>query len=232
MTGNQYIYSIRMELRNNHITDEDLLTDRLVEFWIMSQRATWIKRRDSAYINIDHSLSQQLTEDVISIDRSMLPDRVEAGYRILRTNRKLPRLINFTSWDGIITTGSIDLAGQRFNHCEYKEAVSSGHGRFNKNQIYSFIFDDYLFIISQSTSNSWYLISQVGVVGIFENPRALGNYIHVTGDPCWSLSDEYPISLDLWNYMKEQIKNMNIDSLLKIPVDRTNDDNDSKTDTP
>ena len=232
MTGLQYLWDIRLQLRNNHVTDEDLLTDRLIEFWIVSQRATWIKRRDSAYIKIDHSLAQVLTEDIISVDRSMLPDRVPVGYRILRTNRRLPKLINFASWDGIITAGSVDLAGERFNHCEYNEAISSGNGRFNKSQIYSFIFDDYLFIVSRSLSSAWYLISQVGVTGIFENPRDLGNFIHVTGDACWSLSQEYPISLDLWSYMKEQIKNINIDTLLKIPVDRTNDDNDTKKDLP
>jgi hypothetical protein len=232
MTGYQYIYDVRSQLRNNHITDEDLLTERQIEFWIVAQRSTWIERRDSAYINIDHSLAQVLTESVISIDRSMLPDRVEAGYRILRTNRKLPRMINFTSWDGVINAGPIDMASPRFNHCEYNEAINSGNGRFNKDQIYSFILDDYLFIVSKSISNSWYLISQVGVMGIFENPRDLGNFIHVTGDPCWSLSQEYPISLDLWNYMKDQIKTMNIDMLLKVPVDKTNDDNDSKNNIP
>jgi len=232
MDGYSLIYDVRMQLRNNHITDEDLLTDRQVEFWIVSQRATWAKRRDSAYIKNDHSLAQVLTEDIISVDRSVLPDRVEAGYRILRTNRRLPKLINFTSWDGIIRAGSIDLAGERFNHCEYKEAISSGNGRFNKNQMYSFIFDDYLFVISKSVSNSWYLLTQAGIMGIFENPRDLGTFTHVTGDPCWSLSQEYPISLDLWSYMKDQIKKVNIDTLLKIPVDRTNDDNDSKKDLP
>lgn len=231
-SGFKYISDVKGLLRNHHIVDDDLLTDRQIEFWIMTQRATWIKRRDSAYIGIDHSLSQILTEDVISVDRSMVPADVPAGYRILRTNRKLPRLINFTSWDGIISAGPVDLASNRFNHVEYREAVASGNGRFNKTQIYSFIFNDYLYIISKSIKNHWYLITQVGVVGIFEDPRALGNFTHVTGEACWSLNDEYPISIDLWNFIKDQIKQANVKELYSIPVDNSNDDNSSKKETP
>jgi len=230
MTGYQYLYDTRSLLRNNNITDEDFLTNRQIEFWIMSQRALWIKHRDSTYIGIDHSLSQVLTEDIISVDRSMCPTDVPAQYRILRTNRKLPRLINFTSWDGVISAGPVDLASNRFNHREFHEAIASGNGRFNKTQIFSFIFDDYLFIISRSFKSQWFLISQVGVVGIFENPRDLGNFKHVTGETCWSLNDEYPISLDLWEYMKDQIKRNNIKELYTIPVDQGNDDNQSKKD--
>jgi hypothetical protein len=231
-SGNKFIFDVRGMLRNYTIVDEDLLTNRQIEFWITTQRAMWIKRRDSAYIKIDHSLSQVLTEDVISVDRSMVPADVPAQYRILRTNRQLPRLINFTSWDGIISAGPVDLASQRFNHKEWKEAIASGNGRFNKTQIYSFIFNDYLYIISRSFKNQWFLISQVGVVGIFEDPRALGNFKHVTGEACWSLDDEYPISLDLWDFMKDQIKKSNIKELYTIPIDQSNDDNQSRKDTP
>lgn len=231
-SGYKYIYDVRSQLRNHNIVDEDLLTDRQVEFWIMTQRALWIKRKDSAYSKIDHTLSQVLIEDVISIDRSFIPTDTEAGYRILRTKRKLPKLINFTSWDGIISTGPIDMSSPRFNHKEYREAIASGNGRFNRDQIYTFHLDDYLFVRSNSISSGWQLLTQIGVIGIFEDPRELGDFRHVTGEACWSLNDDYPISADLWDYMKEQIRISNIDTLYKIPVDKANDDNNSKNDTP
>jgi hypothetical protein len=232
MTGYQYIYDTRGLLRNYNITDEDLLTDRQIEFWIMTQRATWIKRRDSAYTAVDHTLSQVVIDDVISIDRSFIPDAVPAGYKILRTNRRLPELINFTSWDGIISTGPIDMASTRFNHVEYREAIASGNGRFNRSQIYTYHLDGYLYLICKSIAIGWYLISKIGVVGIFANPRELGNFRHITGEACWSLNDEYPISVDLWEFMKDQIRKNNIDALYKVPVDQANDDNNSKKDMP
>ena len=223
MTGCQYIYDCRGMLRNYHIIDEDTLTDRQIEFWIMTQRSTWINRRDTAYIKVDHAFSQSLVSDVISVDRSVIPAAVPAGYKILRTKAVLPRLINFKSWDGVISAGPIDLASERFNHVEYREAMLSGNGRFNKYQIYSFYLNDYLYIISKSLKGYWYLISQVAVIGIFENPRDLGNFIHINGDPCWSLDMEYPISLDLWNYIKDQIRQNNLEGLYNIPVDKSND---------
>ena len=142
MTGWQYIYDCRGMLRNYHIIDEDTLTDRQIEFWIMTQRSTWINRRDTAYIKTDHAFSQSLVSDVISVDRSVIPAAVPVGYKILRTKAVLPRLINFKSWDGVISAGPIDLASERFNHVEYREAMLSGNGRFNKDQIYSFYLND------------------------------------------------------------------------------------------
>jgi len=232
MTLYEYIYDVKSLIRNLNIVDEDLLTDDLIEFWIVAQRAQWIKKRDTAFISIDHSLSQTVVSEVESVDRSFIPDLVVSGYKILRTKEKLPKLINFTSWDGIMNAGPVDMAAPRFNHKEYREAVSSGYGQFNKTQIYSFLLNDYLYIISRAVKNYWFLITQVAVNGIYENPRDVGDFIHVTGDACWSPSDEYPISLDLWGYMKDQIVKGNIDMLIKVPVDNSNDDNQAKSDNP
>jgi hypothetical protein len=227
---NEYTFDVKSLLRNYHIIDEDTLSERQVEFWIIQQRSLWARRRDRAYISSDLSLQQVLIEDIISIDRSFLPTNVPATYRILRSNRVLPKLMNFESWDGIITTGPADMVSKRWNHCMYNEAVNSGYGRFNKSQIFSFMMNGYLYIISRSNSNYWKYISQTAVVGIFEDPRELGNFKHVIGEACWSADDDYPISLELWAYMKDEIKKGNINELVKIPVDKGNDDNFQKTD--
>lgn len=229
---NHYIYDLKGLLRNHNLVDEDLLTDRQVEFWIKTQRELWIKRRDKALIGNDNSITQTLITPVISIDRSYKPDLVPAEYRILRSEDQLPKAISFDSWDGIVSTGSIDMVGKRFNHCSMEEAINSGWGRFNRSQIFTFTYDSYLFLISQSYDNYWKLISQASVKGIWSDPREVGNFIHIDGDPCWTPDDEYPLSLDLWEFMKDMIYKGNIDPLLKVPVDQSNDDNQAKTDTP
>ena len=71
------------------------------------------------------------------------------------------------------------MVADRFNHCDYMEAVNSGHGRFNKNQIYSFVHNKYLYIVSKGISSYWQLISQAAVTGIFEDPREVGEFTHV-----------------------------------------------------
>lgn len=232
MTLNQYIYDIKMLLRNNHIVDGDELSDRLIEFWIISQRATWLRRRDKLFIKKDHSISQVFIDSVISIDNSYLPELVESGYKILRTMHKIPEPVNFEAWDGIISTGPIDMTRKRFNHEEYYQAVDSGHGRFNRSQIFTFYLEGYIYLISKSHNNYWHYISQLAVNGIWNDPRKLAEFIHVDGAPCWSEESEYPISLELWAYMKEAIVKQNIDVLLRVPIDISNDANPQKTEQP
>lgn len=229
---NKYVFDVKGLLRNYHHVDDDLLTSRQVEFWIVSQRALWANRRDGAYIMQDMSLRQTIIPSVISVDRSFIPGLVPAMYRILRTSDQIPKPINFKSWDGIISAGPVDMAAPRWNHGSYEEAIASGNGRFNRDEIFTFYHNQYIFIISKSRDNYWELISQMAVTGIFEDPRAVGNYVHVTGEACWSADMEYPISLELWAYMKEQIVQGNIDPLLKVPVDRSNDSNDTKNEQP
>lgn len=232
MTLNQYIYDIWGLLRNHNITDEDYLTDRMIEFWIIGQRATWIKKRDRAFIHTDHSLMQTVVTPVISIDRSFVPDLVSAEYKILRSEERLPKAINFESWDGILHAGPIDMAGVRFNHVEYEEAMRSGYGRFNKTQIFSFTHDRYLYLKSRAVHSYWHLITQAAVTGIWEDPREVGDFTHIDGEACWNEDMDYPLSLELWAYMKDEIRKGNINELLSVPVDRSNDDNTAKGDTP
>ena len=231
-TLNKYIYDVKGLLRNHNITDDDLLTDRQVEFWIISQRATWIKRRDRTFITSDHSLMQTVTFPVISIDRSFDPAGVPVQYRILRSQTQLPKTINFESWDGFISCGPADMAGRRFNHTEYEEAVNSGWGRFNRSQIFSFSHNKYMYFISQSHDDYWKLLSQASAIGIFEDPREVGLFTHVSGEPCWNPDMDYPLSLELWAYMKDEIRRGNIEEITKIPVDQANDDNQAKADMP
>lgn len=232
MILNKYIYDIKGLLRNHNIVDDDLLSDRQVEFWIVSQRATWIKRRDKAFIAKDHSLMQTVTFPVISIDRSFNNVDIPVNYRILRSEEQLPKTINFESWDGYISVGPVDMAARRFNHKEYEEAINSGWGRFNRSQIFTFSHDSYIYFISQSHDDYWKLLSQAAAIGIFEDPREVSEFTHIDGQPCWSADMEYPISLDLWAYMKDEIRKGNVEELTKIPVDQANDDNQSKADMP
>lgn len=231
-TLNELIYDVRGLLRNYHITDEDYLTNRQIEFWIITQRALWIKRRDRLYIHNDHALMQTITSDVHSVDRSFEPVNIPAYYKILRTAKQIPRTIDFESWDGIIITGPVDMVAPRFNHCSYQEAVNSGHGRFNRDQIYSYSLNHYLYLISQSNDNYWKLISKAAITGIFNDPREVAEFSHIDGTPCWTPDDEYPINIELWNYMKTEIIKGNIDIMTQVPVDRSNDDNEQKRDTP
>jgi hypothetical protein len=225
MTLNQYIYDIKGLLRNHNLVDEDLLTDRMVEFWIVAQRYMWTKRRDRAFIDSDHSLTQTIITDVISIDRSFNPSIISARYKTLRSKTMIPKPINFESWDGIINTGPVDIVSKRFNHTSYQEAVSSGNGRFNRNEIYTYYLSGYLYFISQTHDEYWKLLSKAAITGIWEDPREVGNFNHVDGTPCWTPDMDYPLSLELWNFMKEEIRRGNVEELVKIPVDKSNDDN-------
>lgn len=231
-TLNEYIYEIKGLVRNYHITDEDYLTNRQIEFWIVTQRASWIKKRDRLFIHNDHSLMQTIIADVHSVDRSFESTNDPVHYKILRTATQIPKTINFESWDGISMTGSVDMASPRFNHVEYQEAIYSGNGRFNRDQIYSYSMNRYLYMISRSYDNYWKLITKVAITGIFEDPRDVAEFSHVNGQPCWTPDDEYPMSIELWDYMKAEIIRSNIDALVKIPVDQANDDNEQKRDTP
>jgi len=183
-TLNKYIYDLKGILRNHHIVDEDYLSDRLLEFWIITQRSLWLRRRDRAFIHTDQANMQTLITEIDATDRSFISDKVPAEYKILRSSEKLPKLINFESWDGIISVGPIDMASQRFNHVAYEEAMRSGFGRFNSNQIHSFLRNGYLYLSARKNTNYWQLITQAAVTGIFEDPRELEEFNHINRTAC------------------------------------------------
>ena len=49
------------------------------------------------------------------------------------------------------------------------------------------------------------------------------NFTHVTGEACYSDSDDYPMNRWMWIYIRDEILKANFRELISAPTDKVND---------
>ncbi len=229
MTLLEYVYDLRGIIRNNRLVDDDRLDDRLLREWVHTNRSAWIRKESSkGGWQIPTQIVQSLGAVLLEVsDRSKSIALLTTGGSILRTTLEIPKTVELKNRDGITEVGPIDPIALAFSYVTIKRARFFGNGRFNKSAICAFPYDSRIYLWANLTNVSFYkYIRYIGVHGIFEDPTEAEQFNHVNGQPCYSDDDEYPMSSWMWKFLREEILEANIDKLLRIPVDKSNDADD------
>lgn len=172
---------------------------------INEQRSLWLRNEYNKNRSIDPYVIQTLPclelELVNPIDCCV---DVPEGCKLLRTKKQIPNTIEFFYKKGIVSVGSPDILKARMSLIDYSRVPYIGHGRTTQNNVYSFIYNKYLYFFSHSTA---YLIMKYATARvILEDPTELTGFTDcTTGNSCFKYSDPYPINLWMWAYIKPYI---------------------------
>ena len=147
--------------------------------------------------------------------------------KVLRTKQIVPNTIELYFKKGIATVGPADITKPRFVVIDYSRVPFIGHGRTTQKAIYTFLYDDRMYVISKDAGVN--TIKYITLRGVFEDPTTLLNYVNcVDGSTCWSSSDPYPINQWMWTYIKPTI----LQQLMQkgaAPFDEMNDAQDARS---
>ena len=169
---------------------------------INQQRSLWLRNEYNKNRRIDPYVLQNLNclelELVNPIDCCItVPD----ACKILRTKKKIPNTIELYFKKGIAAVGPADITKPRFIVIDYSRVPFVGHGRTTQKAIYTFLYDEYMYVISRDAAIK--NIKYITLRGIFEDPTSLLNYVDCAdGTTCWSTSKPYPINQWMWTYIK------------------------------
>jgi hypothetical protein len=222
MTLNETAYRLLAAYRAN-IKDSDPIDIRLIKNWIRTNRAKLIKQRLSQPLfAISDSLTQALgLIEIEEIDSSIVPN-LPAKSSLFRTIIKIPRTIDRKNvGHSFIRIGPADRLTEKYDVLSLENALRSGYGRFNRNDIISFILDDRLYLY---TRGSMVFIPQyIDVIGIFEDPIMAGKI----NDPLYDDDSLYPITESIIDDLESLIFN----GVFKITINQLEDkveDNEHK----
>jgi hypothetical protein len=226
MTLREMTYDLKMKLKRNVLSDDSRLTNRLLQFWIASKRYDYIKKRENKKYKHNNQIVQNLSPlETQIIDVSLDPVNLPVGYSIIRTKEKIPQTIYFNEMDdGIQSVGSLDQLQRHFEYINYDIAPISGNSKYNQKEIFAFRLNDYIYLFSRDQSVK--MISWLNVRGIFSNPMDLRDYKDQNGNRIFSIDHQYPIDEDMWEYIKNELTQSNIETLTQMPTDTSNDASD------
>lgn len=214
------------ELFKGQITDDEVLDPRFISRNIHTQRALYLRNEFNKNRTIDSRVIQDLgCVELETIDQSEcaeLCSSLEIGCSIKRTKLTIPQTIERHNDTTIIRVAPVGRMNISFSFVPYQRAIFSGYGRFNKNRIFGFLWNEHVYIISNNNSTAFRGLKYINVQGVFEDPSLVSSFTTCTGTSCYSDENDYPLNDWMWNYIKIEVLKM-IGIKLSAPTDIVND---------
>ncbi len=227
-TLNQYRYEIT-DIANQNSSDSNLDL-RLVDFWIQHKREHYFVNLYNRFNKTVPTIYYQTLPcvEVIDVDQSECCT-IKTGCYIKRTKDKIPQFITLTDGELIDKVGPTYVTSIPFDIIPYRRAEYFGSGKFNKNRIAAFIYNDYIYLISEDNIHLK-LIEYINIRGIFRDPIEAGRFKDCDDKPCFSAESTYPMEGRLWDYVKKDIISNELRVKLGSQEDNEGDNRDNLND--
>jgi len=203
VTLNEIAYSILETIRGKIGDDDNISTDQIKDM-VHSTRARLLKQKfDKNLRVIDDGYTQSLgTIELELVDSSVHPT-IPSDKFMLKTTVDIPETVDRRNYEGTFTRiGPADRLSKKFNLVSYDRAIASGNGRFNRNEVYAFLLDSRIYLISNSIYHK--PIQYIDVIGVFQNPTQVAQFNDSNGDSLYSDDGRYPIS----RAMRDDLENI------------------------
>lgn len=223
VTFSKLIYDTLEILKGNHIIDDVDLMERQIIFHWNTQRALWLRNEyNKPGRSIDPEIEQDLNcMKLITVDAAECCD-VNVCCNVLRTEEKIPSLLEFHNSPGITRVGLPNKISVPFTFTNYNKAMYSVSNKYSKNQVYAFLLNSYMYIITERTDIQ--MLDYINIRGVFEDPMDLEAFV-CEGEPCFTLDKGYPIKSWMIPYIRAEVVKT-LGPSTQVPIDTSNDAND------
>ena len=217
-TIKEIVYDIKNLMRGGIQSDDELISDRQIEFQINTLRAQFI-RQD---INKRRSISDNIKQLIHCLEVEPVPASVcglNTGELIMRSKLKVPNAIETSHSDLITAIGPTGILSVNFHMIPYNRAPWARTNKYTKQMTCAFLLDSFIYIVGPEVE----LLEKVKVEGVWQDPRDIGNYLKDDGTPSYDAEvEEYPISTSMLDLIKQQMIASNMQPFLQTPADTTN----------
>lgn len=219
MVIGQYISQI-LELFNIY-SDDSTVEVEWIKDLINNQRQLLLKQHYGANRFVVDDIISDLGCLVMELVDEAECCEINAGCTILRSVKEIPRLMPFKNFNGLYKVSGI----KKFTSIPYTivpmtRAPYIGQTPWTKKEIYVFLKDQHIYVISANTNIR--LIKYINAWGVVGDPTELANFIDCDNAPCYTDNSQYPMPTYLWPLMKESIIR-EVAYKLGQPYDTSND---------
>ena len=220
VTLNTIAYSLFETVRARLSDDSDIDIAEIKDM-IHDARAALLKQKFDRNIRvIDDVYTQSLGALKIEAVDSSAFTSIPSGRYMFRTVEEIPPTIDRKNYQGTFTRiGPADKLSEKYNLVSYDRALYSGNGRFNKDQIFAFLRDNKIYLISNSGTYHK-AVQYIEVEGVFQNPAQVAIFLDSSGSSLTFDDEQYPISRG----MRRDIENMILKERLGIEAQAPKDD--------
>lgn len=197
-------YDLMSTVSAGRVTKDNTISSDLVKSWIIDKRYKYISQQLSKNKKLETTFIQNLgCVEMTPVDASLCCS-VELGCTFLRSVLPMPQFIQ------ISRIGDINNQGTNWSIIPYERIPLEKYSpkySLKRPKFYIKDFDNYLYCYYSKEQNpeSGYL-TNVNVHGVLVDPRAAAPFTNCnTGSSCYSDNDQFPMTMRLWEMVKQDI---------------------------
>jgi len=216
MTLNQIISDIRNIATSGSNPVEFRIDDNQIAFWIDEVRSVLISQAITKRPNILNDTWLQPIDCLAlqQVDKSECCS-VEIGCMILKTVLEIPDTVDNNADNLIIRVE--DNMGNIISRSNNFESKYSQHTKYTKQKAKWIYKNNHIYILDND------FLSSINVIGIWERPKDLSNFVTCDGTTCFSSNSEYPCSLKMATTITDMVLKTKIYPFIQLPRDISND---------
>lgn len=201
-TFNQMVFSVLGKIRPK-LKDDESISRRQIGFDIETLRALFLRNEFNKNRTIDQAFIQDLgCIPLEHVDRAECCE-VDAECQVLRTSLEIPGTIEQHNQTSITRIGPVDKTSIKYSLIPYERAPFIGTNKFMKNQIYAYLKNKRIYIVSPNRNIKH--LEHINIQGVFENPKEAINFVTCDNAPCYSDDGPYPINKWLIDSITRQL---------------------------
>ena len=220
ITLSHLVYDIKQIATSGSLPNDFDLSNETIIYWIEQTRAILIAQSFEKKDQINDSFIQYLPcikmEEVVNSNCCDGPQ----DCKILRSVKKIPGTVDSYLDNMIISVKT--PSGEMIPKSNPFKSMYQNNLKYSKGKRSWYIKDDYLYVINEK------FLDYVDIAGLFESPSDLGNYSTCSGQSCFTVDSEYPVSMNLATQITNIVIKDKIMPFLRMPKDDIEDGKDSR----
>ena len=217
-TIKEIVYDVKNIIRGGLQSDDEMISDRQIEFQIDSLRAQFIRqdvnKRRSISDNIKQMIHRLEVEPVQGTTCGLAND-----IHVVRSKEKVPNAVETSHQDLITAIGPTGVLSVNFHMIPYNRAPWAGTNRYTKHMTFCFLLDSFVYVIGPEAE----VLDYIKVEGVWQSPRDIEKYTDKHGHASYNPeTDEYPLSTSMLDLIKQSMLATNLQPLVQMPTDVSN----------
>ena len=217
-TIKEIVYDIKNLVRGGIQSDDEIISDRQIEFQVNSLRAQFI-RQD---LNKRRSISDNIKQVIHCLDVEPVSGTtcgLSGDLHIMRSKIKVPNAIETAHSDLITAIGPTGILSPNFHVIPYNRAPWAGTNKYTKRMTCAFLLDSFVYIVGPDAP----LLDKIKVEGVWQNPRDIEKYLDSNGEPSYNAEHhDYPLSTSMLDLIKQQMIALNMKPFIETLTDISN----------
>jgi hypothetical protein len=217
-TIKEIVYDLKNIIRGGLQSDDEMISDRQIEFQVNSLRAQYIRQDVNKRRSISDNIKQVihcLEVETVPAYTCGLPD----SCIIVRSKEKIPNAIETSHQDLITVIGPTGILSTNFHMIPYNRAPWAGNNRYTKRMTFAFLLDSFVYVLGPEAE----MLEKIKVEGVWQTPRDIEKYTMEDGTSSYDAEiEEYPLSTSMLDLIKQSMITTNLQPLIQMPTDNTN----------